>query len=207
MTSATVRNEGVMDCGKSSRAMYAEGCRCFKCRVANANYERDRMARKRGELPKGETSMVSAALTAKARKRVMQLLGEGHSLREICAATGVPRSSMRTLVSGKHINARTVEDGRQKPSRRMCRDNYRKIMGCKRFPTPDGQLVDAAGYWRAVDYLLARGFTRSSIAAMTGTNVRTMYGKRSNMVTFGRYRKLAAVAEDLKAMADREVKE
>lgn len=197
MTAYEKRNIGVHDCGKASYAQYTTGCRCFMCKVACSEYN---YQRKYG--PRNASAMVSASSTRKARKRVQEWLDHGYSLRQIIKATGVPRSSMRTLMTGKHHSARCFKDGTPQKSHKMMRTNYERIMNCKKIVEADRSYVDASNYYRVIDELLASGLKKVEIARATGTPVQTIYGPRRKLVTFKRYKQLALAAPMLKKMAD-----
>ena len=152
---------------------------------------------------KKERTMVGAQCVGKARKRVNGWLDEGHTLREICRATGVNRNAMRTLVSGKHHHARMKANGKPYTSKRMSRKNYDAIMGCEKIVAPRGcQLVDAAAVNKALSYLYARGVKPCQVAEVSGIpdgTIRSL-GKREKCT----YKTLALIymaADELKAVA------
>ena len=191
-------NEGKTTCGKPSRGRYTMGCRCYMCRVANAEYEQKRLCE-----PKRKSSMVGAQSVIKARKRVQGWLDDGYTLREICRATGVNRNAMRTLISGKHHHARTKKNGKPYTSKRMSRKNYDAIMGCKKIVAPRGcQLVDAASVNKALAYLYARGVRPCQVAELSGIpdgTIRSL-GKREKC-TYKTLARIYMAAEELKAVA------
>ena len=153
--------------------------------------------------PKQKSSMVGAQSVIKARKRVQGWLDEGHTLREICRATGVNRNAMRTLISGKHHHARTKKNGKPYTSKRMSRKNYDAIMGCDRIVAPRGcQLVDAASVNNALAYLYARGVRPCQVAELSGIpdgTIRSL-GKREKC-TYKTLARIYMAAEELKAVA------
>lgn len=153
-------NEGVTSCGKPSRGRYVQGCRCYMCRVANAEYA-TRHAHD------GAFAMVGEPETAEARKRVNRWRGRGIGLRTIELWTGVPRSSLRTLVDGKHQNCRGLP-------KRMSRENYEAIMGAR----PDnarGAYVDARFANDALSKLRGRGWTYARISRESGLPLSTVH--------------------------------
>ena len=147
--------------------------------------------------------MVGEKGTGQARQRVLGWLDEGYSLREICRATGVSRSAMRTLVHGKHPNGKAFKDGRPKMTRRMKRENYKAIMLC-RSPesTAPGAYVDAGPVNDAMAWLDAHGVKRAHVARVAGIPSATIYqlGKRK-LCRHETAVKLARVAERLKEEA------
>ena len=178
------------------------GCRCFACRVANADYERERQHR-----PDRcrTTPMVGEQATRRARARVREWLDEGRSLREVCRATGVSRSVVRTLLYGKHPNA-AMRGGNPMVSKRMKRANYEAIMRCdmSRRRIADGSYVDAKPVVDAIEWLVAHGVKRARIAREAGIPSATIYqlGKRDT-VRFGTMRKIAPAAMRLKDEVER----
>lgn len=184
-------NEGMTTCGKPSRGRYVTGCRCFMCRVANAEY-----ARARANRPPGDRSgaMVGESAVRRARARVRGWLDEGYSMREVSRATGVSRTVLRTLLHGEHPNAARFSDGRAKLPRRMSRKCYRAIMGCDQpGAKAPGTLVDATPLVSAIGWLVERGVTKYRIAEEAGVSTSTVYqiGRRPlcehrTMVAVGR---------------------
>ena len=177
------------------------GCRCYMCRVANADYERERLHRNPYSR---NTAMVGAESVRKARKRVLGWMDEGYPLREICRTTGVSRGAMRTLVSGKHPNAAMRGDHPRK-SRRMKRENYEAIMRCDmgRRKISGGTYVDAKPVNDALAWLDAHGVKRAQVAREAGIPSATIYqiGKRNNC-RFETMRKIAPVALRMKEEID-----
>lgn len=152
-------NEGMVTCGHPSRGRYVQGCRCYMCRVANADYSREHSHR----ASRREGSMASEKATSQARSRVRSWLAAGIPLREICRQTGVPRSSMHTLLHGH----RNTPAGRV--TKTMTKVNHRRIMRCDGFLSPGGEVVDAASALTAVEWLVSHGMPR---AGADGVSVR-----------------------------------
>lgn len=112
---ATQVNEGVKTCGRPSRWRYVHGCRCKACTYANSLYEYGRTH--------GERSMTTQQETERARRKVQGWRDMGFGLRRIAAVTGVHRSTLSTLLDGKHANCNG-------PTRRMKLECYEQIMEC-----------------------------------------------------------------------------
>lgn len=108
-------NEGVKTCGRPSRARYSEGCRCKACTAANCKYEYERLH--------GVRYMTTREETERARKKVQKWRDMGFGLRSIAAVTGVHRSTLRTLLTGKHPKCNG-------PTKRMKLECYEQIMEC-----------------------------------------------------------------------------
>lgn len=186
-------NEGLGSCARPSRAEYMRGCRCMRCRAANADYSAALAANLDPRL-RSERPLATERQTRKARERVMGWLDEGVPERRICEELGITRSAMRALLSGHH---RTGE-----PVKRMGLDNYEKVMAHDgTFRTPDGAYVDGTNYWKAIDWLVAHGVTRYRIAKEAGIPIPSLYAKQRDKVSMGNARKLAKVAARLKAEA------
>ena len=192
-------NEGEVSCGRPSRGRYVQGCRCYMCRVANADYARE-AAHSKGK----HTAMVSASSTSKARRRVQGWLDEGVPMREICRATGVRREAMRTLVRGQHPHAARFKDGTPKKSRRMSRANYERIMACDDPHAPaGGTLVDASALNRSLAWLYAHAVTPYAVAKESGIPLGTIYSLGAKgMCERKTLERLARAARRLRAMAE-----
>ena len=192
-------NEGLTTCGKPSRGRYVQGCRCYMCRVANADYARE-MSHSKGR----RTVMVGRERTSAARKRVQGWLDAGVPLREICRATGVRREAMRTLMTGNHPNAARFKDGRPKKSRRMSRANYERIMRCEDPHAPgSATLVDASALNRALAWLYAHGVTPYRVAKESGIPIGTIYSLGAKgACEYRTLARLASAAERLRAAAE-----
>lgn len=159
-------NEGLRTCGRPSRGRYVQGCRCYMCRVANAEYS---LAQSHGE---NERRMVGAAATEGARARVIELMGNGWTKRRICEETGMPRSTLRSLLDG-HGNTpeykRGERAGRKKPTAKMGKAAHDAIVALPDRPrAAGGALVDATSLARGVRWALANGRTVAQVARDAG---------------------------------------
>ena len=182
-------------CGNPSLDRYANGCRCHMCCKVNAEHQR--------EWGEHDRTMVGKLQTTKARKKVRGWLDSGVPLREICRATGVNRTSMRTLLTGKHHHSAMREDGKPKLPKRMCRLNYEKIMLCDNPLSPmPRQRVDATSLNAAISWLDEHGVTRAELARASGISDGYAYciGKRDKC-DYETLRKVASAATKLKEMA------
>ena len=108
-------NEGLRTCGRPSRGRYSSGCRCNACKSANDQYEYERV--------RGARYMTTPEETERARRKVQGWRDKGFELRRIAAVTGVHRSTLRTLLTGKHRNSNG-------PTKRMKLECYEQIMEC-----------------------------------------------------------------------------
>ena len=167
--------DGIVSCGNPSRGRYVSGCRCYMCRVANAEYAR---ANANGSQP---AAMVGAKETQWARARVMGWREQGIGLREIEFWTGVPRSSLQTLVAGNHPNCKGLP-------RRMSKANYEAIMAMsfQRHAIAPGALVDSERTLRKMDALHAKGMSYAEMSRRSGLSKATVYQlkyKRPSRIT------------------------
>ena len=151
---------GQVSCGNPSRARYVQGCRCYMCRVANAEYA---AANARGETH----AMVGEDETVRARERVNRWRSRGVGLRTVELWTGVSRSALQTLVDGSHANCNGLP-------RRMKRENYEAIMAASVGPR-GAALVPAKWALDAFSKLRARGWTYKRIASESGVSLATVH--------------------------------
>ena len=151
-------------CGNPSRGRYVMGCSCYMCRVANAEYSLEQSHRDGTE----DTPMVGKAKTAAARRRVEQWQKRGIGLREIEFWTGVPRSSLQTLVSGNHPNCKGLPQ-------RMSRKNHDAIMATHIGEKAPGALVDSTMMLKKMDELHDHGMSYAEMARRSGIPYRTLY--------------------------------
>jgi hypothetical protein len=134
------------------RLKYLGGCRCFKCRRANSDYERERKAaREAGDW----NGIVSAD---RARRHMLKLARLGVGRRSFAAATDVAESVLHDIRNGrKHkIRARTE----------------RKILAVTKACAPDSAVVSARQTWRRLDALLEEGFTKAGLSRLLGSKAR-----------------------------------
>lgn len=130
------------------RLRYMAGCKCFKCRRANSDYERQRqVARAAGDW----NGIVDAA---PARKHMMKLSRAGVGRRAIQAVTDVGDTTLQDIRSGRkrRIRARTA----------------RKILAVTPAVRADHSIVPAGKAWRLLDELLEEGFTKAELARRMG---------------------------------------
>ena len=193
-------NEGLTTCGKPSRGRYVQGCRCYMCRVANAEYSLEQSHRRDGGKAPGYTPMVSAWSTQKCRRHVRELLESGWTKRGICTASGVGRSALASLLGSHHRNP-------GKRIRRMSRANYTALMALEgEHPKPGGERVDSAPAVNAVRWLHDHGVSYARIAQASGigySTVRKLALYPSPTCTQATVERLARVAVMLKMEAVR----
>lgn len=130
------------------RLRYLSGCRCFHCRRANSDYERERQVARRN----GDWNGIVCATTA--RRQLLALSAQGVGRRAVHAATDIAESVLARISSGKkrRIRARTE----------------RLILVVTIEQAADGAYVDARKTWVQVRQLLREGFTKARISAEIG---------------------------------------
>jgi hypothetical protein len=134
------------------RLKYMGGCRCFKCRRANSNYERERKAAREA----GDWNGIVEACAA--RRHMLKLARLGIGRRSIAAATDVAESVLHAIRTGRkrRIRARTE----------------RKILAVTKACAPDSASVSARKTWQRIEALLEEGFTKTQLARMLGSTAR-----------------------------------
>lgn len=155
-----------------TRLRYMSGCKCFRCRRANSDYEHQRqVARAAGDW--------NGIIDAKAAQSHLQRLsGQGVGLRSVVAATDIARSILHEIVNGERlrIRARTA----------------RKILAVTpEFARADWAKVCAANAWRLIDELIEEGFSRAAIARQLGYRTPALQFKRERITARTEQRVLA----------------
>jgi hypothetical protein len=133
-------------CG--TRIRYVGGCRCFRCRRANSDYERERQKARAG----GDWNGIVDA--AEARRHILKLSRKGIGRRSITAATDIADSILVEIKNGarKRIRARTA----------------RKILSVTTAAIADRAFVPAGKAWSLIGELIDEGFTKTAIAHELG---------------------------------------
>lgn len=132
-----------------TRLRYMAGCKCFQCRRANSDYERERgAARARGEW----NGIVSAE---RAREHLLALRRKRIGTRAISATTDVSRTQLNNILAGRQTQLRAQTE--------------RRILACTREAARgDRHLVPAGPTWRLIEKLLEEGYTKTRIANEMG---------------------------------------
>ena len=137
-----------------TRLRYLAGCKCFHCRRANSDYERERQkAREAGDW----NGLVDAAA---ARAHLRKLARRGVGKRIVHAVSDVALSVIDAVRAGRktRIRARTE----------------RKILAVTTAARGDKALVPAGPTWERIEWLLAEGFTKGRIARELGRKTRAL---------------------------------
>lgn len=140
------------------RLRYMAGCRCFHCRRANSDYERERQAARKA----GDWNGIVPAKKARAHMNMLSRQGVGR--RAVQAATDIADSVLHEVAKGtrKFIRARTA----------------RKIMAVTTGAISDRALVSAVPLWAAIDGLIAFGYTKSFLAKQLGYAAAIQFNKK-----------------------------
>lgn len=131
-----------------TRLQYMAGCKCFRCRRANSDYERERQrARANGDW----NGLVDAAA---ARAHLWRLSRQGVGKRIVHAVSDVSVTVLQDIRLGRktRIRARTE----------------RRILAVTQSVRGDAVRVPAGPTWERIGWLLEEGFTKSRIALELG---------------------------------------
>lgn len=131
------------------RLRYLAGCKCFKCRRSNSDYERMRQA---ARLAGDWNGIVPAAA---ARSHLIKLARAGVGRRAVGNVTDISDSILHEIRHRRRLNIRARTE--------------RKILAV----TPasgrsDQAKVPAARTWRLIDELLKEGFSKAGLAKLLG---------------------------------------
>jgi hypothetical protein len=134
--------------GHGDRLTYLAGCKCFKCRRANSDYERARQA---ARIAGDWNGIVPATV---ARRHLLKLARLGIGRRQVAAATDISQSILVAIRRGsrQQIRARTE----------------RKILAVTPAIRGDASLVPATRAWRLIEELRGEGFTLAELASRMG---------------------------------------
>ncbi len=124
----------------------AKGCRCDDCRAAHATYQRDRY--RRMHRPDGAGPVYVDC--SEARDHLLWLSANDVGRRAVAARTGLARSTLMEIRSGRRTKAR--------------RETIEAILAVGLHVARPGSRVPAGPTWDLVDELLAHGMTRRGIA-------------------------------------------
>lgn len=131
------------------RLRYMAGCRCLKCRMANANYE---TARARARADGDWNGIVDAA---PAREHIKRLSRQGVGYKLVAAAASLPSSIVFGIRTGRRTRARAR--------------TVKKILAVTPACRGDAALVSAKETWRLIGLLLAEGYTKGQLARLLGS--------------------------------------
>jgi hypothetical protein len=139
------------------RLRYMAGCKCFKCRRANSDYERKRQAaRLAGDL----NGIVDAA---PARAHILKLSRQGVGRHAVADVTDIAHSMIYEIRKGTRprIRARTL----------------RKILAVTPAQRAERSLVRGRRTWQLIGRLLEEGYTKKALAQMMGLGVAIQFRK------------------------------
>jgi predicted transcriptional regulator len=140
-------------CPHGTRARYVAGCRCLKCREANALYQRQRdkaikEGDKRGLVP-----------VWRAIRHIQNLSENGIGYKAVADAAGVSRSVVHRILWG----------GKKK----IRKDTQARILSVDEQAAADHSRIPAGPTWQLLESLIEEGYTRTQIAKWLGSNAKT----------------------------------
>lgn len=125
----------------------SQGCRCEPCKEANRAYARDRY--RKAHRP-DETIEPAYVPCHEARRHLEWLRSVGVGYRTVSERTGIARSSLQKIGTGRVTRSR--------------RSTIDAILAVPRSAARPGAYVPADDTWRRIDDLLAHGWTKVAIA-------------------------------------------
>jgi hypothetical protein len=154
-----------------NRLRYMAGCKCFKCRRANSDYERQRQA---ARLAGDWNGIVDAK---RARRHLFRLSRVGVGQWAVCHATDIARSMIHEIKNGDRLRIRARTE--------------RKILAVTSASRGDASLVPAAKAWRLLEHLIDEGFTKSRLAKELGYRTRALQLRRDRITARNEQRVVA----------------
>lgn len=130
------------------RLRYMAGCKCFQCRRANSDYERQRKAARAA----GDWNGIIDA--RRARAHLIRLARKGVGRRAVGAITDIADSVLHEIRQGKRLRIRQRTE--------------RKILAVTPALRADHSHVPAAKAWSLIEELLEEGFTKAALARQMG---------------------------------------
>lgn len=125
------------------RLKYMAGCRCMRCRAANARYESEKQTRRKMGLGNG---LVSAK---RAQAHIIRLSKLGIGRRMVSDASGVGITTIQKVRSGIKTQIRA--------------NTERAILAVTSDAAADGAYIPARETWAKINWLLQEGFTKTQI--------------------------------------------
>jgi hypothetical protein len=144
-----------------TRLRYVAGCKCFQCRRANSDYERERKAARAA----GDWNGLVPA--ERARTHLASLSRRGVGRRAVAAASDICPTVLQDIRTGRkaRIRARTE----------------RKILAVTTAMVSDGALVKPGRTFQLIEQLVEEGFTKAELAKRLGYRNGAIQLKRHRM--------------------------
>lgn len=143
-----------------TRFRYLGGCRCVRCRVANADYSR----RYRADREDGQLTEVFAR---KARRHLLALERSDMTLEAISSACGLGRLLLRGI--------------RSRRVKKIRRRQELAILAVHPDSEVDAAIVPAGPTWEKLRELESEGFTKSELARRLGLKCGRLYLSRKRI--------------------------
>ena len=132
-----------------NRLRYMAGCKCFKCRRSNSDYERQRQA---ARLAGDSNGIVDAD---RARVHLWKLSRAGVGRRAVGDVTDLSDSILHEIRHRRRLRIRARTE--------------RKILAVTpELARTDRAKVPASKAWRLIEQLLEEGFTKAALAKLLG---------------------------------------
>ena len=131
-----------------TRLRYIAGCKCFRCRRANSDYERERKA---ARLAGDWNGFVPAD---RARAHLMSLSRHGVGKRAVQAASDVCMTVLQDIRTGKKVQIRARTE--------------RRILAVTPAMASDRALVKPGRTFQLIEQLRDEGFTKTDLARRLG---------------------------------------
>lgn len=137
-----------------TRSKYVAGCRCEPCTVASREYNREWQRHQRRVAYGIEEAREAFVDATEAREHLRWLRSQGVGMRAVCDATGLSRSALQKIVTGKRtrITPRLAD----------------KILAVPRGVARPAAVIDATETWRLIDDLIYLGYPKVRIAKALG---------------------------------------
>lgn len=154
-----------------NRLRYMAGCKCFKCRRSNSDYERQRqVARLAGDW----NGIVDAG---RARIHLAKLARAGVGRRTVGDVTDLSDSILHEIRHRRRLRIRARTE--------------RKILAVTAASRADQAKVSAARAWRLIEQLLGEGFTKAGLAKLMGYRSPALQLRRDRITARNEHRVIA----------------
>ena len=131
-----------------TRNKYQGGCRCIRCKAANASYVKQRLDARNAGM---SNELVPAE---KARQHLFYLSKHSVGAGSVSDVTGISFRTLMKIRAGERANVR--------------RQTEQQILAVTKAAVAGGALVSAKKTWHRINLMLKEGFTKAEIARRLG---------------------------------------